>query len=96
MPRMIQLHVSWAASRSQAEEQAVKERPNGGMPFPKADIREPESFQAMEKQASIEDKVLTSADLDEVYSHNVGRNQVESFRAYGERVIPKLDWPEKG
>ena len=51
--------------------------------------------------------VLTSADLDEhlehvqhyvdlgfdeVYVHNVGRNQEEFIRAYGERV-PKLRWP---
>jgi hypothetical protein len=34
--------------------------------------------------------------FDEVYVHNVGRNQKEFIRAYGERVIPKLDWPEKG
>jgi hypothetical protein len=26
----------------------------------------------------------------------VGRNQVEFIRVYRERVIPKLDWPEKG
>lgn len=26
----------------------------------------------------------------------VGRNQVEFIRANRERVIPKLDWPEKG
>ena len=34
--------------------------------------------------------------FDEVYVHNVGRNQEEFIRAYGERVIPELDWPEKG
>jgi coenzyme F420-dependent glucose-6-phosphate dehydrogenase len=32
--------------------------------------------------------------FDEVYIHNVGRNQEEFIRAYGERVIPKLRWPE--
>jgi alkanesulfonate monooxygenase SsuD/methylene tetrahydromethanopterin reductase-like flavin-dependent oxidoreductase (luciferase family) len=41
MPHMIQLHVSWADSQREAEEQAVREWPNGGMPFPKADIRNP-------------------------------------------------------
>jgi coenzyme F420-dependent glucose-6-phosphate dehydrogenase len=114
MPRMIQLHVSWAESQQEAEDQAVREWPNGGMPFPKADIRNPEDFAAMAKQVSIENfanRVLTSADLDEhlehiqhyvdlgfdeVYVHNVGRNQEEFIKAYGERVIPKLDWPEKG
>jgi coenzyme F420-dependent glucose-6-phosphate dehydrogenase len=90
---MIQLHLSWGESRSQAEEQAVRERPNGGMGFPKADIREPEDFQAM---VSIENRVLTSADLDEVYAQSVGRDQVECIRACGGRMIPKLDWPEKG
>jgi coenzyme F420-dependent glucose-6-phosphate dehydrogenase len=111
MPRMIQLHVSWAENGDEAEEHAVKEWPNGGMPFPKADIRNPEDFAAMAKQVSIENfknRVLTSADLDEhlehvqhyvdlgfdeVYVHNVGRNQEEFIRAYGERVIPKLRWP---
>jgi hypothetical protein len=28
--------------------------------------------------------------FDEVYVRNVGRNQEEFIRAYGERVIPKL------
>ena len=32
--------------------------------------------------------------FDEVYVHNVGRNQEDFIRAYGERVIPKLSWPE--
>jgi coenzyme F420-dependent glucose-6-phosphate dehydrogenase len=112
MPRMIQLHVSWAESEEEAEYQAVREWPNGGMPFPKADIRNPEDFAAMAKQVSVENfvnRVLMSADLDEhlehvqhyvdlgfdeVYVHNVGRNQEEFIRAYGERVIPKLRWPE--
>jgi len=32
--------------------------------------------------------------FDEIYVHNVGRNQEDFIRAYGERVIPKLEWPE--
>src|ERR671932_1608225 len=47
MPRMIQLHVSWAGNQEEAERQAVREWPNGGLPFPKADIRNPEDFAAM-------------------------------------------------
>jgi coenzyme F420-dependent glucose-6-phosphate dehydrogenase len=112
MPRMIQLHVSWAEDQEEAEQQAVREWPNGGMPFPKADIRNPEDFAAMAKQVGVENfenRVLMSADLDEhlehvqhyvdlgfdeVYIHNVGRNQEQFIRAYGERVIPKLRWPE--
>jgi hypothetical protein len=31
--------------------------------------------------------------FDEIYLHNVGRNQEEFIKAYGERVIPKLRWP---
>jgi coenzyme F420-dependent glucose-6-phosphate dehydrogenase len=110
MPRMIQLHVSWTADQEAAEKQAVNEWPNGGMAFPKADIRNPEDFQAMAKLVHIDnfrDRLLTSADLeehlehvqhyvelgfDEVYVHNVGRNQEEFIKAYGERVISKLRW----
>jgi coenzyme F420-dependent glucose-6-phosphate dehydrogenase len=45
-----QLHLSWAVSRSQSDEQVVKERPNGGMPSPKADIRDHEDYEAMTEQ----------------------------------------------
>ncbi|HZB84566.1 MAG TPA: LLM class F420-dependent oxidoreductase, partial [Rubrobacteraceae bacterium] len=114
MPRLIQLHVSYADSRQEAEEQALREWPNGGMPFPKADIRSPEDFAAMARTVRIENfknRVLMSADLDEhlehiqhyvdlgfdeVYVHNVGRNQEEFIKAYGERVISKLRWPKEG
>src|SRR5215211_6665858 len=59
---------------------------------------------------NFKNRVLVSADLDEhlehvqhyvdlgfdeVYIHNVGRNQEEFIRAYGERVIPKLRWPDQ-
>jgi G6PDH family F420-dependent oxidoreductase len=49
MPRYLQLHVSWAKNDDEATEQAVKEWPNGGMNFAKADIRDPEVFEAMAK-----------------------------------------------
>lgn len=49
MPKIIQLHVSWAESQEAAMEQAIKEWPNGGMNFPKQDIRNPEDFEAMAK-----------------------------------------------
>ncbi|HEX9068485.1 MAG TPA: TIGR03557 family F420-dependent LLM class oxidoreductase [Ktedonobacterales bacterium] len=110
MPRIIQLHVSWATSHDAAMEQAVREWPNGGMAFPKSDIRNPEDFEAMAKIVRPENfanRVLTSADLaehaahiqhfidlgfDEVYVHNVGRNQEEFLRAYGRDVLPRLRW----
>ncbi len=103
---MTQPHSSWAESQSQTEEQ-----PDGGMLFPKAEMRNPEDFQAVAKRFSIENRVLTSADLDahldrvqhyvalgleEVYAHDVGGNQEEFIGAHGERVIYKFDWPEKG
>ena len=112
MPRIIQLHVSWAASQEEAEQNALKEWPNGGMPFPKGDIRNPEDFEAMAKFVRIENfrnRVLITPDLqqhrdhiqhyidlgfDEVYVHNVGRNQTEFIEAYGREVAPALSWPE--
>jgi coenzyme F420-dependent glucose-6-phosphate dehydrogenase len=87
--------LSLAEPRSQAEEQAVKERPNCGKPFPRAHIREPEDFQAIAKQVSIENVEVTSAGPDEVYPLNGGRKQAEFIRVYRERVMPKFDWPEK-
>jgi coenzyme F420-dependent glucose-6-phosphate dehydrogenase len=108
MPKLLQIHVSWAESQADAEAQALKEWPNGGMPFPKQDIRNPEDFANMAKLVRLEDyknRMLISADLDEhaahvqefvdmgfneVHVHNVGRNQAEFIRAYGERVLPQL------
>lgn len=110
MPRLIQLHVSWAESREEAERNALREWPNGGMPFPKGDIRNPEDFEAMAKFVRVENfrnRVLISPDLeehrahlqhyidlgfDEVYVHNVGRNQEAFIEAYGREVVPKLRW----
>jgi coenzyme F420-dependent glucose-6-phosphate dehydrogenase len=66
-----------------------------GMPFPRADIRDPEDFQAMAKEISIENDYCDQ-EFDEVYAHNVGRNQEEFMRLYGECVIPELHRLEKG
>jgi coenzyme F420-dependent glucose-6-phosphate dehydrogenase len=49
MPKLLQLHVSWAGSVEEATDNAIKEWPNGGMNFPKADIRDPEVFAALAK-----------------------------------------------
>jgi hypothetical protein len=76
MPSVIQLHLSWA------DEQVVKDWSNGGMPFPKADIRDYEEFGAMAKQVSIENDYVDLG-FDEVYAHD-------------ECVIPKLHLPEMG
>jgi G6PDH family F420-dependent oxidoreductase len=108
MPKIIQLHVSFADTQEAAVAQAVREWPNGGMNFPKQDIRTPEDFEAMTKLVRPENfvgRVFMSPDLDahrahlehaielgftEIYVHNVGRNQEEFIRAYGQKVIPAL------
>lgn len=68
MPRLIQLHVSWSRTSDQAAvEQAVREWPNGGMDFPKQDIRNPEDFEAAAKLVHADNfkgRMLMSADLD--------------------------------
>ncbi len=113
LARLIQLHVSWADSRDEAVAQAVREWPNGGMRFPKADIRNPEDFAAMAelvRPEHMQGRVFCSPDLgehaahiqhfidlgfDEVYVHNVGRNQREFIAAYGRHVLPALRWPAR-
>jgi alkanesulfonate monooxygenase SsuD/methylene tetrahydromethanopterin reductase-like flavin-dependent oxidoreductase (luciferase family) len=108
MRTQLQVHISWAGTQEAAEAQALAEWPNGGMPFPKQDIRNPEDFANMAKLVRIENftnRMLISADLeehaaaiqryvdmgfDEVYLHNVGRNQAEFISAFGEKVLPQL------
>jgi coenzyme F420-dependent glucose-6-phosphate dehydrogenase len=111
MPKIIQFKVSLADTEEVAIEQAIKEWPNGGMSFPKGDIRNPEDFEAMAKLVRPEhykNRVLTSPNLDEhikliqhyvdlgfneVYVHNVGRNQAEFIETYGKHVIPNVKFP---
>jgi G6PDH family F420-dependent oxidoreductase len=72
MPRLIQLHVSWADSDEEAVAHAVREWPNGGMNFPKQDIRSPEDFAAMAKLVRPENfvgRVFMSADLEKHRAH---------------------------
>ena len=108
MRTQLQIHVCWAPTQAEAEENAVTEWPNGGMPFPKQDIRNPEDFENMAKLVRIEhfaNRMLISADLDEhaaqiqkfvdmgfdeIYLHNVGRNQAEFISTFGEKVLPNL------
>jgi G6PDH family F420-dependent oxidoreductase len=108
MRSQLQIHVSWAPSQEEAERNALVEWPNGGMPFPKQDIRNPEDFENMAKLVRIENfvnRMLISPDLDEhaaqiqkfvdmgfdeIYVHNVGRDQAAFIRAFGERVVTQL------
>jgi G6PDH family F420-dependent oxidoreductase len=72
MPKLLQIHVSWAETAAVAETNAVREWPNGGMPFPKQDIRHPEDFANMAMLVRPEhftNRVLISADLDEHAAH---------------------------
>ncbi|MDW8059350.1 MAG: TIGR03557 family F420-dependent LLM class oxidoreductase [Thermomicrobium sp.] len=67
LPRLIQVHVSWAETDEEALQNALREWPNGGMAFPKGDIRNPEDFQAMARLVRPEHfqgRVLISSDLD--------------------------------
>lgn len=67
MPRMLQVKVSYAATDQEAIDKAVVDWPNGGMNFPKADIRNPEDFEAMAKLVrpeNFKNRVFTSADLE--------------------------------
>jgi coenzyme F420-dependent glucose-6-phosphate dehydrogenase len=66
--KLLQIHVSWAPSQQEATDNAMREWPNGGMPFPKQDIRNPEDFASMAKMVRPEhfaNRVLISADLEE-------------------------------
>jgi coenzyme F420-dependent glucose-6-phosphate dehydrogenase len=108
MPKLLQLHMSWAETQEEAMQNAITEWPNGGMPFPKQDIRSPEDFAEIAKLVrpeNFKNRLLISPDLDEhrayiqqfvdlgfdeIHVHNVGRNQEQFIRAFGEQVIPKL------
>ncbi|HWH24532.1 MAG TPA: TIGR03557 family F420-dependent LLM class oxidoreductase, partial [Candidatus Limnocylindria bacterium] len=67
MPRILQLHLSWAETDEQALANAMTEWPNGGMKFPKQDIRSPLDFEQMAKLVRPEDfegRMLITADLE--------------------------------
>jgi alkanesulfonate monooxygenase SsuD/methylene tetrahydromethanopterin reductase-like flavin-dependent oxidoreductase (luciferase family) len=103
-----QLHLSWAPTDEEALRNAMVEWPNGGMKFPKQDIKSPLDFEQMAKLVRPEDfqgRMLISADpekhrqqiqkfidlgFDQIYLHNVGRNQAEWIELFGREVLPKL------
>jgi coenzyme F420-dependent glucose-6-phosphate dehydrogenase len=68
MPKVLQLHLSWAETDEEALANAMTEWPNGGMKFPKADIRSPHDFAQMAKLVREEDfegRMVISSDPDE-------------------------------
>jgi G6PDH family F420-dependent oxidoreductase len=105
---ILQLHLSWAPTDDEALRNAMTEWPNGGMKFPKQDIRSPLDLEQMAKLVRPEDfegRMLISSDLeqhraqiqkfldigfDQIYLHNVGRNQTAWIEAFGREVLPKL------
>ena len=67
MPKVLQVHMSWAETDEEALANAMTEWPNGGMKFPKADIRSPHDFAQMAKLVRPEDfegRMVISADPD--------------------------------
>ncbi len=65
--KILQLHLSWAPTDEEALRNAVTEWPNGGMKFPKQDIRSPYDFEQMAKLVRPEDfegRMLITSDLD--------------------------------
>jgi G6PDH family F420-dependent oxidoreductase len=105
---ILQLHLSWAPTDEEAMTNAMVEWPNGGMKFPKQDIRSPLDFEQMARLVRPEDfegRMLISSDpeahriqiqkyldlgFDQIYLHNVGRNQTEWIEVFGREVLPKL------
>jgi hypothetical protein len=71
-PRVLQLHLSWAPTREEATTNAMHQWPNGGMAFPKADVRSPHDVAAMARLVRPEDfegRMLISEDPDEHRAH---------------------------
>jgi G6PDH family F420-dependent oxidoreductase len=67
MPKVLQLHLSWAPTDEEATRNALVEWPNGGMRFPKSDIRSPYEMEQMAKLVRAEDfdgRVVISSDPD--------------------------------
>ena len=76
MPKLLQLHMSWARTYDEALANALDQWPNGGMPFPKGDIRTPEDFAAIAKIVGPENyknRMIISPDMDE------HRDQIQQF-----------------
>jgi hypothetical protein len=68
MAKILQVKVSYAPTDQEAIDWAVRDWPNGGMNFPKADIRTPEDFEAMSKLVrpeNFKNRVLTTSNLDQ-------------------------------
>ncbi len=66
--KVLRLHLSWAATDEEAMRNALVEWPNGGLRFPKSDIRSPFELDMMAKSVRPEDfagRMIVSADPDQ-------------------------------
>ncbi len=80
MPKVLQVHGSWAPTDEEALTAAMTRWPNGGMALPNGDVRSPHDFPAMARLVRPEHfagRLLISADLD---AH---RAQLQSFADLG-------------
>jgi G6PDH family F420-dependent oxidoreductase len=76
MPKLLQLHMSWAKTEKEALDNALDQWPNGGMPFPKGDVRSPEDFEQMAKLVrpeSYKNRMIISPDWEQ------HREQIQQF-----------------
>ncbi|MEC3977118.1 TIGR03557 family F420-dependent LLM class oxidoreductase [Amycolatopsis sp. H20-H5] len=67
MAKLLQVHLSWAEDDETAWANAMDQWPNGGMKFPKADVRSPFDFAQMAKLVRREDfegRMVVSSDPD--------------------------------
>ena len=67
MPKLLQLHLSWAPSDKEALDNALGQWPNGGMKFAKQDVRSPYDFAQMASLVRPEDfdgRMIISSDPD--------------------------------
>ena len=80
MSRVLQLHLSWAPTDEEAMTNAMVEWPNGGMRFPKSDIRSPHEFEQLAKMVRPEDfdgRMVIASDPD------VHRAEIQRFLDLG-------------
>ncbi|MDQ1598288.1 MAG: coenzyme F420-dependent glucose-6-phosphate dehydrogenase, partial [Microbacteriaceae bacterium] len=66
--KVLRLHLSWAPTREEAMTNAITEWPNGGMRFPRSDIRSPFEFEQLARLVRPEDfdgRMLVSENPDD-------------------------------
>jgi coenzyme F420-dependent glucose-6-phosphate dehydrogenase len=74
--KVLRLHLSWAPTHEAAMTNALTEWPNGGMRFPRSDIRSPFEFEQLARLVRPEDfegRMLVSEDPD-VHRANIQRH----------------------